>query len=109
MSVFYCSGCERKHESDGYIRHMAHPLTKKQGWFCSQWFRPSKPPEFVPQSIKEQRREHHDALLQPYREGNFSKEYRDAYPEISRNMVKSGVITQQQHDKAKPVWHGDEL
>lgn len=55
------------------------------------------------------RRDHHDALLQPYRDGDFSKEYRDAYPEQSRKMVQAGVITREQYSKAKNVWNGDEI
>lgn len=46
-------------------------------------------------------------LLQPYRDGEFSKEFRDAHPESAKRMVKDGVITKQQHDNAKEVWKGD--
>jgi hypothetical protein len=81
---------------------------KVSGWGCVEWFK-GKLPEFVPQHIKEGRRDHHDSLLQPYRDGEFSKEYKDAYPEISQKMVNSGVISKQQYDSAKDVWKGDEL
>ena len=60
-------------------------------------------------NIIDQRKEHRNALVQPYRQGEFSKEFRDANPEVAKNMVKEGVITKQQHDKAKEVWGKDDI
>lgn len=60
-------------------------------------------------ALREGRREHRDALLQPFRNGEFSKEFRDAHPEASKNLIKEGHITQEQYTKAKDVWKGDEL
>jgi len=78
---------------------------------CSNCFKSRKPMgkpyEFTSDMIREGRKQFKNELYQPYREGNFSKEYRDANPEISRGMVKAGVITQQQHKNAKNVWKGD--
>lgn len=65
--------------------------------------------EFTTDNIREGRKKYRKELLQPYRQGEFSKEYRDAYPEIAKDMVKEGVITQRQFDKAKEVWRGDEI
>lgn len=109
MSTIYCMGCEKEHDRTPVIRHMKDRKTGTHGWFCDKWFAEGKPPEFIPDSIKQGRKEHHDALLQPYREGQFSKEYRDAYPDISKKMVEAGAITKEQHDNARPVWKGDEL
>ena len=59
--------------------------------------------------INEQRRTHRKELTQPYRQGEFSKEYKDYYPEQSRKMVKEGAITQKQHDNAKKVWGNEDV
>lgn len=61
----------------------------------------------LPYDMREQRKQYAKELLQPYRGGEFSQEYRDAYPKQAKEMVKAGVITQEQHDKARPVWKGD--
>jgi hypothetical protein len=60
--------------------------------------------ELVPESVKESRKEYAKSLIQPYREGDFSKEYKEAYPIRSKEMVKDGIISQRQYDKAKYVW-----
>ncbi len=65
--------------------------------------------EFVPDSIKEGRRQHRASLLQPFRGGEVSKEYLDAYPEAKKGMIKEGVITREQAKKAKNVWGNDDL
>jgi len=71
-------------------------------------FKPQgRPHEFTTDKIKEDRVKFAKDLLQPYRGEDFSKEFRDAYPERAKEMVKEGVITQKQHDKAKEVWKGD--
>lgn len=51
-----------------------------------------------------QRDEYKNDLIQPYREGEFSKEFRDQYPDISKEYVKDGAITKEQYDNAKDVW-----
>jgi len=83
---------------------MKNPETGIEGWHCELWFKKSKAHEFSTDGIREGRKKYEKHLLQPYRAGEFSKEYRDAYPEVSRKMVKSGSITKEQHDSAKDVW-----
>ena len=102
-----CLGCGRRHKRTTNIRHMPNKETGIHGWHCDKWFGVQKNFEFVPERIKESRKEYEKELLQPYRQGEFSKEYRDAYPKIAKDMVKEGVITQKQHDNAKKVWYGD--
>lgn len=60
--------------------------------------------EFTLDSIREDRKKYFNSVLQPYRQGEFSKEFKDAYPEISKDMVKEGAITESQYKKAKNVW-----
>jgi len=63
--------------------------------------------ELTTDEIREGRKQFKNELVQPYRQGEFSKEFREAHPKISRGMVKEGAITQKQHDKAKDVWGRD--
>lgn len=63
--------------------------------------------EFTTDEIKEGRRKHEKQLLQPFREGEVSKEYLDAYPKAKAGMVKEGIITKDQARNAKDVWKGD--
>ena len=53
---------------------------------------------------QQQRKEHRTALLQPWRQGEISKEFLDAYPDQKRSMIKDGVITEKQAQNAKEVW-----
>ena len=63
--------------------------------------------EFTTDEIKEGRKQYHKELLQPFREGEVSKEYLDAYPKAKEGMIKDGVITEKQARKAKNVWGKD--
>lgn len=67
----------------------------------------SKFPEFVPSSVKEERKKYKKDITQPFREGVFSKEYRDYYPERSKQMVKAGTISEREFKQAKRVWDGE--
>ena len=96
-----CVLCKRIHKS--YNWHYGPYETvegERYGWFCDKWFTPSRYPEFVPESIKEERKEYSKALLQPYRQGIASQEYIDSYgtKRINPKDVK----------KSKKVW-GDIL
>jgi len=61
----------------------------------------------VPESIKEGRKKYKKELLQPYRQGELSKEYIDAYPHQVKTMIKEGAVTRKQVEKAKNVWYKD--
>lgn len=70
---------------------------------------PEPYPEFIPEYIREGRHQHREALLQPYRDGEFSAEFKEAHPQQALGMLREGVITQHQYTNAKNVWMGDEL
>lgn len=72
-----------------------------------QDFGRAKWPEFVPQSIRDGRKKYSKELLQPFRQGQVSKEYLDAYPTQREGMIKEGIITEHQANTAKNVWHND--
>jgi len=80
-----CSKCSKNHI----------PMTKYHEWTTDE--------------IKEGRIKYKNELYQPYRGGEFSKEFKEANPEVSRGMVKEGAITQKQYNKAKNVWGRDVL
>jgi uncharacterized C2H2 Zn-finger protein len=65
--------------------------------------------EFTTDEIKQGRKKYRKELLQPFRQGEVSKEYLDAYPDKKEGMIKEGIITQQQADKAKEVWFNDNV
>ena len=65
--------------------------------------------EWTTDEIKDGRKKYEKELLQPFREGQLSKEYADAYPEQTKGMVKEGILTEKQVRRAKNVWHGDNI
>jgi len=93
-----CVPCHRIH-NDTYWKYSLYRTVygEKYGYFCSLWFKPSKP-EFVPPRVKEQRNEFAKSLLQPTRGGEWSKEYIDAFGTKNLN------ITEKEARNAKPVW-----
>ena len=84
---FPCEECQDKHKKMPKLSHVKY--------------------EFISQEIKDGRRIYQKELTQPFREDQFSKEFRDYYPEQSKKMVESGAITKEQYDNAKPVWGND--
>lgn len=77
------------------------------GWGCEDCTGRTRYPEFTTQSIKEGRKQYAKELLQPFRAGEVSKEYLDAYPDKKRGMIKEGIITKKQAKQAKNVWGKD--
>jgi len=65
--------------------------------------RPRTKPEFIPESMKEDRRANEKSMIQPWREGEASAEYIKAYPEQSQKM-----FSERERMTAKNTW-GDIL
>jgi len=63
--------------------------------------------EFTTDAIREGRKQYRKELLQPYRQGEISKEYLDAYPKNRDGMLREGILTKKQVKNAKEVWKGD--
>ena len=76
--ITYCNDCLERH------RRARTPL--KQGI------------EFVPDKVKEDRKEHFKSILQPRREGYLSKEY------IEAHGTKGIKATSKEIRKAKNLW-----
>jgi len=60
--------------------------------------------EIVPQRIKDERVKYLKSQIQSHRQGELSKEFVESYPQKIKDMVRDGALTQQEVDKAKPVW-----
>lgn len=62
--------------------------------------------EWTTEAIRQGRKQYRKELLQPFRGGEVSKEYLDAYPHAKKGMIKEGIITKKQARNAKEVWKG---
>lgn len=91
----YCSGCQKKHDDSNWLSRL---VDNEMRYVCSQHFKPWSP-EFVPQSLVNERKQHIKSMLQPWREGEPSAEFMEAYPERAKKM-----FTTKERIKAKPVW-----
>lgn len=105
MSVSYCVLCREEHD-DTHWRNGKWNTEQGEisGWGCSKWYRPAPLPEFIPQRIKDERPKYLKSMIQSHRGGELSKEWVESYPDRAKGMVKDGIITQKEVDKAKPVW-----
>lgn len=56
-------------------------------------------PEFVPNKMKVDREKHWNDIVQPFRGGEASKEFMEAYPSKAKKM-----FTETERKKAKHVW-----
>ena len=107
MNLKFCVKCNKKHTSSWGWKYKTWYTNqgKIEGWGCNP--HPVKAHEWTTDSIKEQRKSHEKELLQPFRQGNLSKEYIKAYPNKANGMIKEGIVTKKQVKNAKNVWHGD--
>jgi hypothetical protein len=99
--VEFCIKCNKRHSSDTW-RSTWDPIHKVTH-YCNDHFTPSAP-EFIPQSMKDDRRANEKSMIQPWRSGEPSAEYIKAYPESAKKM-----FTLKERMKAKDVWKGDVL
>ena len=86
-----CKGCGKKH-TDRNWKYI------NGGWYCTKYHRPSKMGEFMPKSVKDERKEYFNSIVQPYRGDNLSKEY------IEAHGTEGISVTEKEVSKAKDVW-----
>lgn len=91
----YCAGCKKKHNSPNW---KAFFLDGNLVYVCSKFYKPSRV-EHIPQRIKEERKKYVKSMLQPWRSGEASAEFIEAYPKQSKKM-----FTTKERIKAKNVW-----
>ena len=94
MATMYCSLCKKRH-SDSNWRTV---YDKKIIHFCSRYFKPTTS-EFVPERIKEDRKANAKSMIQPWRQGEASSEFIEAYPDKAKHM-----FSERERITAKPVW-----
>jgi len=93
----YCTLCHRLHDSSHWKFSTYQNINGTQeGWFCSKWYTISPSKEAVPERIKEDRKKNFKSLLQPYRNGEVSREFVEAYGDKH--------LDKQEAKKSKYVW-----
>jgi hypothetical protein len=92
MSVSWCKACSKEH-NDWAWRNIGNGE-----WVCSKWFKPTGPSEDVPKEVFEERKEFFNSTLQPFRNGELSREYVEAHG------TKGIGVTPEEAKKAKYVW-----
>ena len=90
--VEYCQGCCKEH--DDYAWHFSREF---EGWICSKHFKVTYK-EIEPESIKEDRKKYFNAVVQPFRSGELSREYVEAHG------TKGLSVTKEEVKKSKYVW-----
>jgi len=93
----YCRGCKKTHKDSNW-RSTYDDSLKKIISVCSLYFKPSSY-EAIPQSVKDERNANAKSMIQPWRQGEASQEFIEAYPKQASKM-----FTLKERMKAKPVW-----
>ncbi len=95
--VEYCYGCNLQHEATHW-KSWIDQTSKEFIYICDKHFKPSTH-EWVPQSLVNERKQFQKSTLQPWRSGEASSEFMEAYPEQADKLFST-----QDKIKAKPVW-----
>lgn len=93
----YCIRCQKLHD-DYQWKGSYDKNIKKVVYICSQHYKTTAN-EFVPDRIVQDRKDNAKSMIQPWREGEASAEYIEAYPEQAKNM-----FTTRERLTAKNVW-----
>jgi hypothetical protein len=95
----YCNICKKKKEHWNW-KHTKIDLgdTFIEGWICGEHFHDTGSRERVPERIEREREKYAKETLQPYRNGELSKEFVQAYPEKVKKLDPQVV------KKAKYTW-----
>ena len=99
---FKCPNC---HNSEGVFNNIygVLPCPKCQEKL-STLGKPKKQLEYTSESIRQQRKEFGDDIIQPHRKGQLSKEYVKVY---GAEAVKKMGFNDKEIAKAKNVWNDD--
>lgn len=85
----YCKGCKKNHTDTSWVY--------KDGWYCTKYHNPTNY-EFIPDRVKEDRIEYFNSTIQPFRNGELSKEYIEEYGTENINVSDEDI------KKAKNLW-----
>jgi len=97
MKQIYCTMCNKKHTAFNW-------KYTGTGWYCDKWFKPTNP-EFVPERIKEDRVKHFKSTIQPWRNGEPSLEFQEAFPSRAKKYFKNEKKTPKYTWKDLPGWN----
>jgi len=95
--IEYCQGCKKKHADSNWNGTYEKEI-KSVIYVCSKYFRPTAT-EHVPESMRQDREQNVKSMLQPWREGEPSAEFIEAYPKQAEKMFST-----KERIKAKEVW-----
>jgi hypothetical protein len=106
----FCSTCNKEHTAMEWYPLFTYGVKKPTSWNCPRYLDPNyvckrgpkSKPEFIPESMREDRKENAKSMIQPWREGEVSAEFIQAYPKQANKM-----FTQEERMKAKEVWKGE--
>ncbi len=102
MKCLVClKGNARRVEPYGWLP--CESCTKRQ----REISKPKTTVEVTTDQIREDRKVFKKDLYQPFRQGELSKEYVEAYPDRVKEMVKEKHITEEEVGEAKDVWDFD--
>jgi len=95
----FCIGCQKEHEGFNwkFKDYVDEKGKRESGWFCRRYFKPTEY-EWVPERIKEERKEYFNSIVQPYRHGELSREY------IEANGTRGIKATPEEVRKSRYVW-----
>jgi len=96
--IAFCSVCQKEVEHHNWKNRI---VRGKSIFVCGEHFKSSYP-ELIPKRTKAERKRFFKDTLQPYRQGELSKEYVDAYPNKAKEMA-----TKEEISKAKDIWKGE--
>lgn len=106
--TFYCDKHKEIHSASAW---RGKPIETKKGikiiHYCLEQSEQPKYPEFVPQSLQEERVKYANDQLQSHRGGQLSREFIEAHPKQAKQMLKDGAITKEDVKKSKYVWKSD--
>lgn len=86
-----CKGCKVEHEDKSW--------RFDNGWWCTKWHKPNRMAEFMPDSVKDDRSEYFNSIVQPWRGDTLSKEYVDAH-----GIDGLDDVTKDDIERSENVW-----
>lgn len=87
----YCHGHDKEHRDKSW-------KLIEGNWYCTEFHRPNRMAEFMPERVKDERLEYQNSIVQPFRGDDLSLEY------IEAHGTKGIDVTPEQVKKAKHVW-----
>lgn len=104
----FCGTCNKEHDIDDWYPILTYGIREPTAYHCEKFLKQEVKPKLrgkadhVPESLKQDRKRFAKSMLQPWREGEPSAEFIEAYPKQAKKM-----FTPKEMAKAKNVWKGE--